>query len=285
MISGYTYIKNASSLGYPFIESILSVLPICDEFIISLGDSEDNTEKLINDINSDKIKIIHTIWEKNNLKGGQEFSRQAQIALNECKHKWVLHLQCDEVIHEDDLPIIRKIISENNSNLKVQGFLFDYIHFYGNYNYRCISPRWYRREIRLFRNNIGVKPYLDSQGFRINNKKLTVKTCNVRVFHYSRVSNPNLLNKKMKAFKSMYSEDFQETNVATVRPVFDQNGELLAKYNDSHPKVMIKRIANIDWDFNYDPQKVKLPFKYKFKMLVKKLTGYMPFEYKNYKIV
>ncbi|MFN0047819.1 MAG: glycosyltransferase family 2 protein [Cytophagales bacterium] len=284
-ISCYTYVRNASTLGYPFIESILSVLPICEEFVIALGDGNDDTENMILAINSSKIKIIHTVWEMNNLKDGTEFSRQAEIALKECTSDWVLHLQCDEVIHEEDLPLIKKTIDENNSNSNLQGFLFEYLHFYGNYHYICASPQWYRREIRLFRNNIGVKPYRDSQGFRINNKKLLVIKTKIRVFHYSRVSNPILFDKKMKAFKAMYNQSTSDAETSFGKPVFEQNGELLKYFQGQHPHVMQSRISNLDWIFNYDPKKASIPFKYKFKLFFEKLTGYLPFEYKNYQLI
>ncbi len=57
-ISGFTFIRNGTLLGYPFIESILSALPICDEFIVAVGDSEDDTLARIQAIGSNKIRII-----------------------------------------------------------------------------------------------------------------------------------------------------------------------------------------------------------------------------------
>jgi hypothetical protein len=52
-VSGFTFIKNAEMLGYPFIESIQSVLPIVDEFIIAVGDSDGNTLEIIKSIKDD----------------------------------------------------------------------------------------------------------------------------------------------------------------------------------------------------------------------------------------
>ena len=56
-ISGFTFIRNGTILGYPFIESINSILPICDEFIIAVGPSEDDTLVRLKNIKSKKIKI------------------------------------------------------------------------------------------------------------------------------------------------------------------------------------------------------------------------------------
>ena len=37
-ISGFTFVRNATKLYLPVRESIISVLPLVDEFIIALGD-------------------------------------------------------------------------------------------------------------------------------------------------------------------------------------------------------------------------------------------------------
>ena len=63
-VSGFTFIKNAEMLGYPFVESIQSVLPIVDEFVIAVGESDDNTLEIIKSINDDKIRIIETQWNE-----------------------------------------------------------------------------------------------------------------------------------------------------------------------------------------------------------------------------
>ena len=35
-VSGFTFLRNAQKLGYPFAQSIRSILPIVDEFVIAL---------------------------------------------------------------------------------------------------------------------------------------------------------------------------------------------------------------------------------------------------------
>ena len=54
-VSAFTFIKNGQILGYPFLQSIQSILPIVDEFIINVGDSEDETLKMIHSIKDAKI--------------------------------------------------------------------------------------------------------------------------------------------------------------------------------------------------------------------------------------
>ncbi|MBC7450898.1 MAG: glycosyltransferase family 2 protein, partial [Cytophagales bacterium] len=60
-VAGCTFIRNAVKYDYPIVEAITSILPLCDEFIVALGNSDDTTEQLIRSIGSPKIKIIHTL--------------------------------------------------------------------------------------------------------------------------------------------------------------------------------------------------------------------------------
>jgi len=101
-ISGFTFIKNAEKLYIPAKESILSILPICDEFIIAIGDNDvdDNTIEIIESINSTKIKIIHTKWDTNAFPKNTIFAKQTEIAKEHCTGDWLFYLQCDEAIHE-----------------------------------------------------------------------------------------------------------------------------------------------------------------------------------------
>jgi len=60
-VSGFTIIRNAIKYDFPVVECVSSILPICDEFVISVGKSEDNTLDLIRSIDSKKIRIIETV--------------------------------------------------------------------------------------------------------------------------------------------------------------------------------------------------------------------------------
>src|SRR5689334_11127246 len=104
-VSGFTIVRNAVKLHYPVVESIKSILPICDEFIVNVGDSEDKTLDLIKSIGDPKIRIIQTIWDMK--KGPTMLADQTNIALKECTGDWAFYLQTDEVIHERDLPRLK----------------------------------------------------------------------------------------------------------------------------------------------------------------------------------
>ncbi len=66
-VSGFTFIRNVQMFGYPFRESILSVLTIVDEFVVTLGLCEDDTPQILESMQKEhkKIKIINTVWNEN----------------------------------------------------------------------------------------------------------------------------------------------------------------------------------------------------------------------------
>ncbi len=157
-VSGFTFLRNGQKLGYPFVESICSILPIVDEFVIALGPCEDDTEKMLRDIGDPKIRIIPTQWNERirsdySVKGFV-FGQQKSIALFNCTGDWAFYLEADEVVHEDDLPKIRAAMEKHLGDERVEALAFDYLHFYGNANTIAWSPGWYRSEVRIIRNTI-----------------------------------------------------------------------------------------------------------------------------------
>lgn len=71
-------VRNAIKLYYPVKPAIESILPMVDEFIIALGncDEDDHTEQEIRSIATDKIKIIRTVWDLEKFPNGMEYARQ-----------------------------------------------------------------------------------------------------------------------------------------------------------------------------------------------------------------
>ena len=153
-VSAFTFIKNGQILGYPFIESIQSILPIVDEFIINVGDSEDNTLEMIKSISSSKIRIIRSIWSPNMKDRGYVYGQQKMIAQFNCTGDWAFYIEGDEVYHEEDLDKIFQSMKDNLNNPNVEALVFDFYHFYGNSNSILNSPGWYRAEARIIKNSL-----------------------------------------------------------------------------------------------------------------------------------
>ncbi len=284
-ISGFSFVRNAVKFYYPVEESIRSVLPLCDEFIIAVGrgDADDTTRDVIAGIGDPKIKIIDTEWGDSleNL----VFAEQTNIALEACTGDWCFYIQSDEVVHEDDHPVIRKRCEDILDSRDVDGLIFDYMHFWGDYDHCQTGHGWYRKEIRIVRNGIGISSRHDAQSFRLGNgKKLQVASANARMFHYGWVRPPYCMQAKRKAMETTYhgrkTIDEKYRNV----PEELDYGPLgrLERYGGTHPAVMRKRIAELDWKDRLrdaDPPGMKRrphkdeKIKYRFVSAIERLTG------------
>src|SRR5215470_5036960 len=101
-VSGFTFVRDAVRLDYPVVESIQSILPIVDEFVVNVGESSDGTLDLIRSIGSPKLRIIVSAWNPNFVTGGYVLAQQTNIALFNCTGEWAIYLQSDEAVHERD---------------------------------------------------------------------------------------------------------------------------------------------------------------------------------------
>jgi hypothetical protein len=248
-ISGFTFVRNAVELYYPVVESIRSILPICDEFVVAAGDSTDGTTDLIRGINDPRIKIIETVWDTA-LVSGASNAQQTNIALDACTGDWAFYLQADEVVHEDDLQPLLDRMRACQHDRRVEGLLFDYLHFFADYDHYQASHGWYRREVRVVRTGIGVRSWRSAQGFRRDGQKLHVLPSGGRIFHYGWVRPPRHMTRKAHAFATLHAgAQAADAQFRDLNQAFDF-GRLhgRARFRGTHPAVMRHRITAKDWE-------------------------------------
>lgn len=296
-VTAFSYIRNGFIYDYPFIESIHSVLPLCDEFIMVIGDSIDGTREAVAALNNPKIKIIDTVWDEQARKKGLIFAQQSNIGLDHCTGDWAFHIQADEVIHEKDYPAIRKAMTDYLNDTSVEGLLFHFINFFGDYKHYGPSRRFHNKEIRIIRPLPSIRSYRDSQGFRKYNdpahfleekgEKLHVKQIDAAVYHYSFVRNPEKQAKKVIEMAKRYHDDAKLKELAErFKKGWDFSEiDVLEQFNGSHPGVMQERINSQDWVFDYKPIKNNMSLKERVLYAIQKLTGKQLFTYKNYRII
>ena len=288
-ITGITIIKNAVLNDYPIKEAILSVLPIVDEMIVSIGDSEDDTEGLIRSLPSAKIKIVHSVWDKSVRKGGSVLAIETNKVMQHVGDDtdWIFYIQGDEVIHEKYHPAIRHAAEKYLHDKKVDGLLFHYLHFYGNYQYVRDGRGWYKSETRIIRNGRNISSFKDAQGFRIENKKINVAQIDAYVYHYGWVKDPRQMKTKQKNVAEFWVED--DTSLEAFRnsdEVFDYTeADSVELFNGTHPEVMQERIARQQWDIVLDARKKNIKPKDKLLYLIEKWTGKRLFTFTNHIIV
>jgi len=286
-ISGFTFVRNAIQFDYPIVEAITSILPLCDEVVVAVGKSEDDTLGLIQSIDSPKIRIIKTVWDDSLREGGRVLAEETNKAFDAISPEadWAFYIQGDEVIHEKYHEVIRNAMHFYGDKSEIQGLLFKYLHFYGSYDYIGISRRWYSQEIRIIRNDKSIRSYRDAQGFRRDNNKLQVARIPAYVYHYGWVKHPSLQQAKQRNFHKMWHDDqWMAEKIPDVSEFDYSNIDLLKKFEGTHPQLMQKRITAMNWKFDFDPTKAQWTVKSRLLFWWEKLTGRRPFAYRNYKI-
>ncbi|OGU58765.1 MAG: hypothetical protein A2X64_00555 [Ignavibacteria bacterium GWF2_33_9] len=306
-ISGFTFSRNGQKLYYPIKESIESMLPLVDEFIVALGDSDDDDKSLeeIESINSNKVKIIRTKWDLMKYPRGMEHAHQTDIAKNACTGDWVFYLQADELCHEKDHEAIFNRCEELNNDKEVEGLLFDYYHFWGDYNHCHNSHAWYRKEIRIVRNDPEIHSWESAQSFRripdfdgINYRqqegtyKLKVAQVNAHIYHYGWVRPPQLMQTKRKYIDTNHKGAEKVSVLYSSEPDYFDYGNMskVPIFQGTHPKVMQKRMDNFFWQeqLNYKNTRNAKKFKHdKLKMrilsfLENHITKKQIFGFRNY---
>lgn len=288
-VSGFTIARNVVRADYPLEEAIRSIEPLCDEIIVAVGKSDDNTREFVQSLNIDKIIIVDTVWDDNLREGGKVLADETNKALKACSSDsdWLFYIQADECIHEQDYSFIKNAMLENLNNKNVDGLLFQYRHFYGSYDFLGDSRRWYKNEIRIIRNNSNIKSWKDAQGFRkMDNTKLKVVNANAFIYHYGWVKHPREQQiKQLQFHKLWHNDDYLKEKVATGDEFDYSQVDSLHTFQGTHPQIMMNRINRMNWSFDVDPSKKNFGLKSRFLYWFEKTFNIRIGEYKNYILI
>jgi glycosyltransferase involved in cell wall biosynthesis len=236
-ISAFTFIKNGTIFGFPYRESIRSVLPIVDEFIVTVGDSNDDTLEKIKEINDPKIRIIQSQWNDKMKVGGYVYGQQKMIAQFNCTGDWAFYLEGDEIVHEDDLQKIVDTCRKHLPDERVEALTFDYYHFYGNANSYLDSPGWYRREARIIRNSIrsyapdGLYWHVLTRKSKLSRYPKAAHS-GASIYHYGWVRSEEEMNRKSEAVQKYWNNDYKRIDYREI----DQ--KIICQFTGSHPAII-----------------------------------------------
>jgi hypothetical protein len=287
-VCGFTIVRNAIKYSYPVVESIKSILPLCDQMVVAVGNSDDGTIDMIKSIDSAKIVIIETVWDDTLKEGGRVLAMETNKALDAIPDDfdWCFYIQADEVVHEKFHPIILREMERRVDQPDVEGLLFNYLHFWGTYDYVGVGREWYRREIRVIRNDTRIRSYKDAQGFRIDNQKLNVKHIDAYIYHYGWVRPPDTVKSKMINFNTLYFTGKKLEEKLDKVTNFDYSAiDAVSIFNGTHPKVMEDLVNRLNWHVQFDERKIKFSLKDYLLYWFEKNFGSRLFEYKNYRII
>jgi|TARA_B110000093_G_scaffold174875_1_gene208607 hypothetical protein len=250
-VSAFTFIKNGQLLGYPFIQSIKSILPIVDEFIINVGLGEDNTLDEIEKINDPKIRIIQSHWNNNMKDRGFVYGQQKMVAQYNCTGDWAFYIEGDEIYHENDLDRIYMSMKEHLNNSDVEALVFDFYHFYGNGNSYLDSPGWYRAEARIIKNSLRTYApdglfwlVLDSNK---NGRYPKAKHTGAKCYHYGWVRSEHQMNLKSEKVQKYWGGNAKKIDYSKM----DQS--IIREYKGTHPIIIQNWLPNDIELFKADP--------------------------------
>jgi hypothetical protein len=287
MLSGFTIVRNAVKLDFPIAPAIRSLLAVCEEVVVNVGKSDDETRDLVQSVSDPRVRILDSEWDFS--KKNEMLSHETMKAMAACRGRWGIYIQADEVLHEDGARILREKTTEWDGDSRVEGLLVDYLHFYGGFDTVATNRRWYRREVRCLRLGLDIRPYQGAQGFRAGPgyRKIRARPTNAVMFHYGWARPARAIREKHEVSKTIYpwsrarSAREQERGYLEWLP-------LLKPFRGTHPRVAADWIRErmIDPERRIGPRRVT-PEHLRFYLSdwIERLTGVRLFEFRNYQIV
>jgi len=285
-ISGFTFIRNGTLLGYPYIESLHSLLPLCDEVIVVVGNGQDDTLARIATITDPKLRVIETTWNESMQDRGYVYAQQKMIAQFNCTGDWAFYLEGDEILHEKDIPALRATLQTCLDNPKIEALVFDYYHFYGSPDTIAISPGWYSRAPRVIRNSIrSYSP--DGLFFVVMDKNKRGRypyaaNAGIPIYHYGHVRSVANMQAKIQQVSQYWGH---------TPPAFEGYGNIdpqaLGKFKGTHPVIMQNWLAEqaehqLILNSNYKPTRREC--RHRWMMRLEHLLGW-ELSKKHYRIV
>jgi hypothetical protein len=290
MLSAFTLVRNAVKIDFPIVPAIRSVLEVCDEVVVNVGKSEDETRDLVASIADPRVRILDTVWDFS--KGNRMISAETQRAMDACRGSWGIYIQADEVLHERGAHILKDMVREADKDERVEGLLVKYLHFYGGFDVIATNRRWYQREVRCIRlgGSRDIRPYHGAQGFRVGpeERRIRARPTDAEMFHYGWARPAKAIREKREISRTIYPWAKQRLEKELKADNHLEWIPLLQPFAGTHPRAAAEWIR----ERAHDPERVVGPREFRLAHLrlylsdwIERLTGARLFEYRNYEIV
>ena len=286
MVSGFTIVRNAVLLDFPVVESIRSILPLCDEVVVNVGASDDGTLDLVRGIGDPRVRILETVWDFS--KRETLLADETRRAMQACRGSWGVCVQADEVLHETGVPILREAMADVDGDPRVEALLVRYRHFFGDPFTEAVNRRWYRREVRIVRLDpaFAIHPFRDAQGFRVGagHRRIRARLTGAEMFHYGWARSAAALRGRKQEDRKLYAKVHEPGAAEPLLRWFPG----LRPFTGDHPAVAR------DWvdAHRHDADRTVSPPVFEWKHLrfyasdlVERVTGARLFEFRNYRLV
>jgi hypothetical protein len=286
VVSGFTIVRNAVKLDYPIVPAIRSILDICDEVVVNVGRSDDETRDLVAGIGDPRVRILDSVWDF--ARGGGTLAFETNRVMAACAGTWGVYIQADEVLHESGATLIRERMCQCDGEPRVEGLLVDYLHFYGDFDTVATDRHWYRREVRVVRLGGDVHSYQDAQGFRVGagERRVRARATGARMFHYGWARPQESVREKLVASQEIFTEAVDRLGRRVARGGELNWTPLLRRFAGGHPRAAQSWIAarRAAWaGSTVGPRRLRpAHLRLYLSDWIERLTGRRPFEYRNY---
>ena len=287
MLSGFTIVRNAIKLDFPILPAIRSVLAVCDEVVVNVGKSEDETRDLVASVRDPRVRILDSEWDFT--KQNEMLSIETLKAMMACRGRWGIYIQADEVLHEDGARVLKEKTSDWDGDERVEGLLVQYLHFYGGFDLVATNRRWYRREVRCLRLDRDIRPYQGAQGFRVGSarRRIRARVTDAVMFHYGWARPAKAIREKLEISKTIYPWS-RERSARELQRGYLKWLPLLRRFTGSHPRAAEEwvRARMVDPERKIGPREFKTEHvRFYVSDWIERLTGARVFEFRNYELV
>ena len=265
-VSGFTFLRNAVINGYPFEESIQSILPIVDEFICVIGESQDETRDRVVAIGDPKIRIIDSQWNESMQDRGFVYGQQKMMAQYNCSGDWAFYLEGDEALHEAEVDQIWQTMQDNLADTEVEALYFDFFHFYGTHQQVGIAG--YRRAPRIIRNSIRtIAPDGLFWVVMDRNKKgryPKAKHAGGNIYHYGHCRSVSKMSEKLNQVGKYWGsthgkfQGYGDIDVAELRPFMGTHPRIMSDWIESEAESIF--LQNPDYKLSHRDIRNRLRF-------------------------
>lgn len=281
-VSGFTLVRNATRLDFPLEACLRSLLPAVDELVVNVGASDDDTLERIERLGDPKLRVVHSDWDPS--RGPRMLADETERARRACRHPWGIYIQADEVFADGAALQVREAIARVDGDAGVEGLLVDYRHFYGGFDHVAANRSWYRRECRAVRLDpaLEIHSFRDAQGFRVGSgdRRIRAAASGAVMHHYGWARPAWALHAKRETDRDIYhwrqAQDVERPLLPWIPGI--------RRFRGAHPAVATDWIAaRRNAQSLVAPRAVQPHHLVQLASLaVERLTGWRPFEYRNY---
>ena len=249
---------------YPVVECARCLLSFCDEVVANVGASDDGTREALLGLGDSRIRLLEEPWDLGLREKGRLLSRETNRAMDLCRGDWVVYLQADEILHEDDIPELISMMEKCGRNPRIDGISFRYLHFYGSPHFVQDNPlKWYTRAVRAVRTARNIVSVGDALKFRRMAggiaRRIRETRSSIRVFHYGWARPPEMMVEKQRHLERFWHDDatLEKRFAAVDAGSIYSDTRHLVPFTGTHPAVMRDVVAEASWVF--EPGIVKMP--------------------------